>query len=248
MNLTYETREGYVKNYVTGAGVLTPGDAVPHHGRPGRPRSGLGFAANEMPTLEVQLVGHADEIAYDTHDLDDGLVSGTLQENAVRAIPLWRRAEEQVVAEYELLGSDQRLRWRAVVRRLISILVGDLLAETRRRLVSAKIHSAAEARHCAEELIGFSAEIAPQKFELETFLMDNFYQHPRVKEKTTLWQGRLKALFAAFRADPNLIPEEHRRRLSSGTDSADRVICDYLAGMTDRFAARQWEDMTGGKA
>jgi dGTPase len=228
LNLTYETREGYVKNYVS-------------EGRIGRSRSLLGFAADESPTLEVQLVGHADEIAYDTHDLDDGLVSGALSDEQVRSVPLWRQTEEQVIAEYAVLKNDQRLRWRTVVRRLIATLVNDLLAETRRRLDTKHIKSVTDVRRCKDELVGFSKRLAPKKLELETFLMSNFYLSPRVREKTELWQERLRKLFAAYRNDPAKIPEEHRRRATTAGDSIDRVICDYVAGMTDRFATRQWE-------
>ena len=250
LNLTYETREGYVKNYVPGSGAFPGPDSRGSGGelnsRPGRPRSMLGFASDEMPTLEVQLVGHADEIAYDTHDLDDGLVSETLNEDHVRAVPLWRRAEDEVIKEYDVLKTDRRLRWRAVVRRLISTLVSDLRTETQKRLAAAKISSVEDARHCRDELVGFSPEIAPQKLALESFLMDNFYLNPRVKEKTQLWQTRLKALFIAYRANPKQLPEEERTRLDKHADSLDRVICDYVAGMTDRYAARQWEIVTGG--
>src|SRR5436190_4942267 len=117
LNLTYETREGYAKNY------------IPRDGSP-RSRSLLGFNAGEMPTLEVQLVGHADEIAYDTHDLDDGLVSGALLEDDVRNVSLWCDAEAQVLKESPSYKEDQRLRWHAIVRRLISRLVTDLMKET----------------------------------------------------------------------------------------------------------------------
>ena len=232
LNLTYETREGYVKNYV-------------RDGQSGRPRAALGFTAEESPTLEVQLVGHADEIAYDTHDLDDGLVSGALCDEQVRSVPLWRKAEEQVVAEYPVLKDDQRLRWRTVVRRLIAMLVNDLLAETRRRLDAHQIRSVEDVRKCESELVGFSAALAPRKLELETFLMDNFYLSPRVREKTELWQERLRKIFAAYRNDPALLPEEARRRAATKGDSPDRLICDYVAGMTDRFATRQWELLVG---
>jgi dGTPase len=248
LNLTYETREGYVKNYVPGNGAFpgpdTRGSGGELSSRPGRPRAMLGFAADEMPSLEVQLVGHADEIAYDTHDLDDGLVSETLNEDQVRSVPLWRRAEEEVIREYPVLKNDRRLRWSAVVRRLISTLVSDLRTATRARLDAAQITSIEDVRRCRSELVGFSAEIAPQKLELETFLMDNFYLNPRVKEKTQLWQTRLKSLFAAYRKDPGKLPEEQRKRVDARTDSLDRVICDYIAGMTDRYAARQWEVVT----
>lgn len=239
LNLTYETREGYAKNYVRGAGAATRQDA--RTTRAERPRLALGFAPDESPTLEVQLVGHADEIAYDTHDLDDGLVSGALSDEQVRVVPLWRQAEDQVVAEYSVLKDDQRLRWRTVVRRLIATLVNDLLAETRRRLDAQDIRSLEDVRKAENELVCFSATLAPRKLELETFLMDNFYLSPRVREKTELWQERLRKLFAAYRNNPALLPDEHRRRAQTKGESLDRVICDYVAGMTDRFATRQWE-------
>lgn len=232
LNLTYETREGFVKNYVP-------------DGLPGRLRRALGFAGDEMPSLEVQLVGHADEIAYDTHDLDDGLVSGALDEDRVRAVALWRQVEAQVVAEYPSFSSDHRMRWRAVVRRLIATLVSDLLEETRRRIKRNKVASLADVRHCREELIGFSAELAPRKLALEEFLMANFYQSPRVKEHTALWQARLKQLFEAYRQDPRRLPEDQRKRADAQGEPLDRVICDYVAGMTDRFARKQWDEIVG---
>jgi len=232
LNLTYETREGYVKNYVP-------------DGRPGRPRSAFGFDATEMPTLEVQLVAHADEIAYDTHDLDDGLVSGALEEASVQSVALWRQAESAVLVEYPVLKEDKRLCWRAVVRRLIATLVDDLLAETQRRIQAEKIQTVADVRKYQAELCGFSASLAPRKLELETFLMNNFYLSPRVREKTELWQERLKQLFAAYRADPSRLPDDPRQRMEKAGETLDRVICDYVAGMTDRFAARQWELLAG---
>jgi len=232
LNLTYETREGYVKNLVPDGGN-------------GRPRSSLGFAADEMPSLEVQLVGHADEIAYDTHDLDDGLVSGALLEEQVRAVPLWREVEAQVLAENAVLEDEQRLRWCAIVRRLISTLVGDLLAETRRRLAARHIGNLQDVRHCRDELAGFSAELAPRNKALETFLNDHFYSSPRVRELTALWEGRLKQLFAAYRSDLRRLPDDCRRRVEQEGEPLDRAICDYVAGMTDRYARKQWETFVG---
>ena len=229
LNLTYETREGYAKNYVP-------------DGRPGRPRATLGFASDEMPSLEVQLVGHADEIAYDTHDLDDGLVSGALAEDAVRSVALWRRVEDEVLEEHDSFKSDHRLRWRAVVRRMIATLVSDLLAETKKRLAEHRIASLDDVRRCPHELIGFSAALAPAKLELETFLMARFYSTSHVRQHTDLWQQRLKELFTGYRAQPKGLPEDFRRRVEERGESLDRAICDYIAGMTDRFAKRQWEE------
>jgi dGTPase len=231
LNLTYETREGFVKNYVP-------------EGRSGRPRAALGFAADEMPSLEVQLVGHADEIAYDTHDLDDGLVSGALEEEQVRSVPLWRNVEESVRSEHIEFKTNHRLRWHAVVRRMIATLVSDLLKETQRRLKLNRIGDIKDVRACREELVGFSPELAPQKLALETFLMDNFYNSARVRQPTALWQTRLKQLFEVIRADPSKLPEEPRRR-AQPAEHLDRAICDYLAGMTDRFARKQWDLLVG---
>ncbi|MGD0092708.1 MAG: deoxyguanosinetriphosphate triphosphohydrolase [Planctomycetota bacterium] len=232
LNLAYETREGYAKNCVPA-------------GKPGRPRAELGFAPDEMPPLEVQLVGHADEIAYDTHDLDDGLVSGALAEEQVRAVPLWRDTEAQVLREHEACKHDHRMRWRAVVRRLIATLVGDLLAETRRRVQARRIASLADVRRCSDELVDFSAELAPHKLELEAFLTERFYEGPKVREVTALWEERLKQLFGAYANDPRRLPEDYLRRVERDGEKLQRVICDYVAGMTDRFTSRQWELLVG---
>jgi dGTPase len=231
LNLTYETREGYVKNFgVTGSE---------------RPRAQLGFAPDEMPSVEVQLVGHADEIAYDTHDLDDGLVSGAISEEQVRPLALWQRVEKLVSAESDVFRTDPRLRRSAIVRRLIATLVTDLLTETRRRLSLHRIKSLTDVRQCRAELAVFSAEIAPLKDELEEFLHAHFYKSPRVLELTTLWRTRLRQLFLAYRSRPELLPPEHQRRVEGG-ELLDRVICDYVAGMTDRYAGKQWECLVNG--
>ena len=230
LNLTYETREGYSKNY-------SEKENSP------RSRSLLGFSSGELPSLEVQLVGHADEIAYDTHDLDDGLVSGALLEDDVRGVALWREVEAEVLREDAVYKTDQRKRWHAVVRRMIASLVGDFLNETARRIAENKIESLADVRACRTELAGFSKEMSVRKRELEAFLMQRFYKSPRVKERTDFWRERLKQLFNAYKSTPALLPEECRKRIDSGAETLERAICDYVAGMTDRFAARVWEEI-----
>jgi dGTPase len=232
LNLAYETREGYVKNCVRA-------------GENGWPRAELGFAPDELPPLEVQIVGHADEIAYDTHDLDDGLVSGALAEEQVRAVPLWRETEAEVLREHEALKSDRGLRRSAVVRRLIATLVGDALAETRRRLQAHGVVRPEDVRHAAGELVGFSDELAARKAALEAFLNDHFYEGRKVRELTALWEGRLKQLFAAYKDDSRRLPADYQRRVEQNGEALERVICDYVAGMTDRYATRQWEVLVG---
>ena len=246
LNLTYETREGYGKNYLAMPAIpASSGSAVSPVPGNVRFRQSLGFEADERPTLEVQLVGHADEIAYDTHDLDDGLVSGALDANKVRSVALWHDTEAQVRSEDATFNTDQRLCWLAVVRRLIATLVSDLLNETRRRLAANKITSVDDVRHCGIELVGFSDPMAARKQELETFLMANFYNSPQVRERTEFWQERLRQLFAVYQANPGHLPEDNRKRAAKEGHSIDRVICDYVAGMTDRFAKKQWEMLVG---
>jgi dGTPase len=221
LNLTYETREGFAKNL-------------------GADRTAAGFRA-ESPTLEAQLVGHADEIAYDTHDLEDGLVSNVLLEDDLETVELWRLTAKEVLLENPGLRQEQRLRWRTIVRRLIGKLVLSLLQGTESRLTAEKIKTLADVRQCASPLAEFTPEIERSKNALETFLHENFYDHPRVKSKTSLWRRRLKALFNAYRAKPSLLPPDQLRRVEMEGEKLERVICDYVAGMTDRFATRQWE-------
>lgn len=270
LNLTYETREGYVKNYLPTpdlvpddpkesiqspwgttvqvergiSGVNGRRDAGATMGslnKKNRLRASLGFAPDERSSLEVQLVGHADEIAYNTHDLDDGLVSGAIREEQVRSVALWSDVEKQVLCEHAVFKTDHRLRCLAVVRRLIATMVNDLLEETQRRLSQNKIQTVQDARHTSVELVSFSSEMTVRKKALETFLMANFYNSPQVREKTALWQDRLKNLFLAYQADPKRLPDEYRQRLDTEGEMPERVICDYVAGMTDRYASKQWE-------
>ncbi len=223
LNLTYETREGFTKN-------LDP-----------EQRAALGFALGEAPTLEVQLVEHADEIAYDTHDLEDSLVSKTISEEAVRDVAIWRETEEEVCAEYDLLSRDQRLRWRAVVRRLIAKQSGDLIAESEKRIAKRDIHTLRDVRERGKDLINFSADMTERKSALEKFLFKNFYKNPKVRRHTDRWQKRLQDLFLFYRANPNLVPEYVLNHPGLKQELPERIICDYVAGMTDRFAERMWK-------
>jgi dGTPase len=227
LNLTYETREGFSKNL-------------------GTYRDKAGFLAGESPSLEVQLAGHADEIAYDTHDIEDGLVSGVIDESALDELELWGDVSRQLRDEHPALRDDQRLRWRSSVRRLIGRLASDLIQGTESELRRHKIETLSDVRACRAPLVVFTAQVAAQKAKLEDFLHRKFYNHPRVKDKTALWQGRLKQLFAVYQNDPLKLPDDARKRMDTEGESLPRVICDYVAGMTDRYAAKQWDLLAGG--
>jgi dGTPase len=232
LNLTYETREGFTKNLKRGVGQSDT-------------RGALGFAAEESPSVEAQLVGHADEIAYDTHDVEDAIVSGTLTEEDVCQVALWRETKAEVIAETPALASDHRLCLRAVVRHLIGRLVFDLIAETERRVAAHGIRSLDDVHACPDELAGFSAELGARKEDLENFLHRNFYSSPRVRSHTALWQGRVKEIFEAYRADPRQLPADYQRRVEREGETLERIICDYVSGMTDRYAEKNWKRLCG---
>lgn len=232
LNLTYETREGFTKNLKRGVGQPDT-------------RGALGFAAEESPSIEAQLVGHADEIAYDTHDVEDAIVSGTLTEKHVRQVALWRETEAEVLAETPALAQDPRLCLRAVVRHLIGRLDCDLITETERRIAAHRIGSLDDVRVCPYELAGFSAEMAALKEDLENFLHQNFYSSRRVRRHTALWQERVKEIFQAYRADPKQLPADYQRRVDQEGESLERIICDYVSGMTDRYAGKNWKRLCG---
>jgi dGTPase len=164
-----------------------------------------------------------------------------LKEEDLRKILLWRQTEEEARKEHAALEADRRLRWRSVVRRLIRKLAADLLEETERRLARREIRTLAQVRGCPEPLVDFSAVLAARKAELETFLHGKFYAHKRVRSHTAKWQERLKALFGAYLAQPGLLPDDHYRRVAAEGEGLERVICDYVAGMTDRYAEKQWK-------
>jgi len=223
LNLTYETREGFAKNL-------------------GPERTMAGFA-DEASSLEAQVVGHADEIAYDTTTSKTAWSRTCCKRLNWGRWSYGARRRMRCCAKNPGLRLEQRLRWRTIVRRLISRLVLALLQGAEASLRSAKIETLADVRRCAEPLAVFTPEMDRRKTLLETFLHQKFYDHPRVKDKTTLWRERLRALFNVYRADPARLPPDHRRRVEMEGEKLERVICDYVAGMTDRYATRQWEEL-----
>ncbi len=219
LNLTFEVREGFAK--------CGDGGRV-------RARSRMGFPEGEMPTLEAQVVAVADEIAYDAHDLDDGLASGIISEAALASEPAWAEAAEDVAREYAVYAEDGRLRRRAVVRRLINRLVTDLALETERRIVERRITSLGDVRRSRVPLVGFTERTRETKKGLETFLTKNLYRHPRVLKVFDKAKRYLSAIFSHYMEHPDVLPADYRARIDS--DGLKTVICDYVAGMTDRFA------------
>ena len=238
LNLTYELREAFVRH----SGKL---DAAP----------AAEFADAGSPLLEAQVVDVVDSIAYDTHDTDDALGLGFITLDDLRGVELWQRAAAAVGRTHP--GLDGHPFRTAVVRELLADQVNDLLDESARRLADARLRSVADVRAAAAPLVGFGAETGRLKRELELFLRDRVYRHHRVLRMTANGKRVLKALFAEYVAAPELLPGRHLRRWAGAGRVAappvgpplpgrrpdpdvERVVGDYLAGMTDRFAQQEY--------
>lgn len=188
------------------------------------------FLKRRRPSLEAQLANLADEIAYNNHDVDDGLRSGLLSLEQFSEIRIVARHTRAVLREHPKVTGRRLVH--ETVRRMIDTLVADLVrtsAENIRRQAPA---STEEVR-LAAPLITFSPRISEESLELKRFLHDNLYRHYRVVRMSAKARRVVSDLFGAFQSDPRLLPPEFQARAQ---DSASRAIADYIAGMTDRYA------------
>lgn len=226
LNLTFETREGIVKHCsLKDARVL---GAV-----------GQRFIDKRQPSLEAQLTDLADEIAYNNHDVDDGLRAGLLDIEQLRSIALFNNEYEPVSKRYSDL--DQRRKIHEVVRRMINRLVVDLIETSQEQIEALAPASIEDVRAQSKPLMGFSDEVRAQNLELKRFLREALYRHYRVHRMGGKAKRVVKDLFEAFMRDPSLLPSEYREHArlaarSAGESGQARVAADYIAGMTDRYA------------
>jgi dGTPase len=197
-------------------------------------------AREPSPLLEAQVVDAADSIAYDAHDADDALELGLIGLDQLLEVPLWREARDRVAARFGNLD-DKQLR-RAVVHELIDWQVGDVLAVAERERLRHSINSVADVRR-AGILVRSSLELSEKKRELEQFLFHNVYRHPQVLVQRQAAQLVLRKMFAKFVSNPRLLPEKFARFAAS--EGVPRSVADYLAGMTDRFAFEQYQQLVG---
>jgi dGTPase len=191
------------------------------------------------PSLEAQVAAIADDIAYDNHDIDDGLRSGLLQLEELIELPMIRRL--WVAAGKRHPGISDEKRQRALVRDLIGTMVEDVLAETQRRVAEANVETIDDVRAAGRQLAGFSEALAVEERELKRFLYDRLYDLPELKPVRIEAERVVASLAAAYRDDPSLLPEPWQR----GGDGVrqSRTIGDFIAGMTDRFAIARHEEL-----
>ncbi|HZX22799.1 MAG TPA: deoxyguanosinetriphosphate triphosphohydrolase [Woeseiaceae bacterium] len=234
LNLMYETREGILKHCSA---------------RHARQLGELGrrFLERRQPGLEAQLANLADEIAYNNHDVDDGLRAGLLGVEMLRAEPLFAAQHDEVLARHP--GLDGRRLIHEVIRRMINRVVTDLIRETAGRLRAAQPRCIDEVRDQEGPLVGFSDEVREQHLSLKRFLHANLYRHHRVLGMTLKARRVVEVLFAAYMDEPRLMPAEFASAArSAGREHGDaaraRVVADYVAGMTDRYAIAEHERLT----
>ena len=229
LNLTFETREGILKHCSPANARLL--DAAEPGGVARR------FIDGTQPSLEAQLANLADEIAYNAHDIDDGVRSGLLTLAQVAEVPLFARHLRTVRAEYPRLA-ERRTLYEAI-RRMLSAQIYDVIDATGAALAAAAPRSADDARRTGR-LVQFSAEMRAQSSALKRFLFANLYRHPQVVDTTAQARQVVRELFAAYLDRP----AELRPSFAERPDR-ERAVADYIAGMTDRFALREHERLTG---
>ena len=230
LNLTFETREGILK-HCSAANARTLGEL------------GTRFLARHQPSLEAQLANLADAIAYNNHDVDDGIRAGLITIEDLRGIGIFQRQYDSVVGRYPDLGSRRLVH--EIVRRMIDYLVNDLISASQASIAAAAPASVAEVRARAEPLLTFSEDVQAEHLDLKRYLRQHLYRHYRVLRMTTKAKRVVSELFAAMLQDIELMPTEHqeaarRMEAADGRSGRARAVADYIAGMTDRFAIREY--------
>jgi dGTPase len=223
LNLTWEVREGIVKHSTKFDKSVKIKDLAPR----------------EMPTMETQIVDIADEIAYDNHDLDDGLTSGLINEVDLKELSIWKKIHSSIPEKYA--GIPPEKKKYMLIRNLINMQVTDLIQETEKKVRELKLNSPADIKKMSHKIIAFSAPMREYRKPLREFLMEKLYHHYRVVRMTDKAKRFIKELFQVYMSRPEALNPQVQKRVK--LDGARRAICDYIAGMTDRNALDEYKKL-----
>jgi dGTPase len=223
LNLTWEVREGIIKHYSAFDKIVKVKDLNP----------------SEMPTLEAQIVDFADEIAYDNHDLDDGLTSGLIKESDLQGLAIWQNINQQISKNYGII--DKEIKKYLIIRSLINLQVTDLIRETEKRIASFRLKSHLDAKRLAKRTVSFSKETLELRLPLRKFLSGKLYNHYRVIRMSNKAKWFIQELFRYYIKDPRGLPAQVQKNIPAF--GRRRVVCDYIAGMTDRYALDEYKKL-----
>ncbi|MEJ2181035.1 MAG: deoxyguanosinetriphosphate triphosphohydrolase [Gammaproteobacteria bacterium] len=231
LNLTFEAREGILK-HCSIKKAQTLGDV------------GERFLNKQQPGIEAQIANVADEIAYNNHDVDDGLRAGFLSIEQMREVDLFNQQYEEVIQQYPDISERRAIH--EIIRRMINCQITDFLAATNAHITSSKPTCAADIKQLSSPIATYSESMKERTQHLKKTLRTNLYQHYRVHRMSTKAQIVVKSLFQAFMNDIRLLPTDtYKNALKEYNASGDTgraiAIADYIAGMTDRYAIREYE-------
>lgn len=219
LNLSWEVRESIAKHK-----LLSDDPNV------------IKFDLKKQPLLEAKIVDIADSIAYDNHDIDDSLKAGLITESGLQEVELWRYAKEKVREQYSNLTKE--MENIHTIKYLIDMEVTDLITHTQYMIEKMKIKTTDDVQNCKERLVSFSPEISKKKLELQEFLQQNAYSHYRVVRMADKAKRFVEELFNAFIENPMQLPPEYQKWIEEA--GLYQGVCDYIAGMTDRFAQDEY--------
>lgn len=223
LNLSWEVREGIVK----------------HSTLYDKPPQIESLKPKLAPPLEAQVVDIADEIAYDNHDLDDGLMSGFLAEKDLSDVGLWGEIAKDINKKYGNINDE--MRKFQIIRHLINLQVVDLVEESKKTIEKSGVKSVNDVRKLKARLINFSKRMQEKRKPLREFLKNNLYKHYKVVRMSNKAQMFIKELFNVYLKKPDQLPPTSYSRIKKDGDY--RVVCDYIAGMTDRYAQDEYKKL-----
>ncbi|MDI6606351.1 MAG: deoxyguanosinetriphosphate triphosphohydrolase [Candidatus Omnitrophota bacterium] len=223
LNLSWEVREGIIKHSSAFDKAVKIKELAPE----------------EFPLLETQVVDVADEIAYDNHDLDDGLASGLIKESDLKNLPIWHNIEKSISREYGKISRGKRKY--LIIRSLINIQVTDLIAQTQRNIERLKFSSYMDAKKMDKKVVLFSKNMLNLRLPLRAFLVERLYHHYRVIRMSTKAKRFIEELFRVYIEKPEQLPIDAQKKIP--VEGVRRVLCDYIAGMTDRYALDEYKKL-----